>query len=191
MRRTMFRLLAVAVLATFAVVALRDRLSAAGDATSDAAFARTTIDLGLVVSDADRTVKFYTEAIGMKKVGGFSVAGSFASDGGLTDGAGLDITVLALGDDASATKLKVMQVKGTKHPAKKTDNQFIHSQNGFRYITISIQDTAATVARLEKAGVKPIAKTPAEIPEHIAKDMWLTIVRDPDGNFVELVGPKK
>jgi hypothetical protein len=29
------------------------------------------------------------------------------------------------------------------------------------------------------------------IPETIAKDLYLTIVQDPDGNLVELVGPKK
>ena len=26
---------------------------------------------------------------------------------------------------------------------------------------------------------------------NIAKGMWITIVRDPDGNLIELVGPKK
>jgi hypothetical protein len=45
--------------------------------------------------------------------------------------------------------------------------------------------------QLKKAGVKPIAKTPIMIPETIAKDLYLTIVQDPDGNLVELVGPKK
>ncbi len=94
-----------------------------------------------------------------------------------------------MGDGPGATTLKLMELP--KEKPKKGDTEFIHSQLGFRYITIMVADTSAALKRLEKAGVKPIAKTPKEIPASIAKEMWLTIVRDPDGNFVELVGPKK
>lgn len=156
-----------------------------------AEFSRATIDLGVVVGDIDKAVEFYTTAIGFKENPGFGVPGPFSADAGLTDGAPLDIKVLTLGDDASATKIKLMQVKGTKKPAAKSDNQYIHSQLGFSYLTIYVTDMNASVARLEKAGVKPIAKTPIAIPADIADGMYLTIIRDPDGNLIELVGPKK
>jgi catechol 2,3-dioxygenase-like lactoylglutathione lyase family enzyme len=163
------------------------RACGAEDARSE--FARTTIDVGMVVGDIDRAVKFYTDALGFKPAPGFTVAGNFAADAGLTSGAKLDIRVLVLGDGESATKLKLMQIAGER--AKKSDNQFIHSQLGVRYLTIFVADTTAALARLEKAGVKPIAKTPVPVPENIAKGLLLTIVRDPDGNMIELVGPKK
>jgi predicted enzyme related to lactoylglutathione lyase len=99
--------------------------------------------------------------------------------------------VLTLGDDESATKIKLMQVKGAKEPAANSDNRFIHSQLGFSYLTIYVADMTASLERLEKAGVKPIAKTPIAVPADIADGMYLTIIRDPDGNVVELVGPKK
>jgi hypothetical protein len=45
--------------------------------------------------------------------------------------------------------------------------------------------------RLAKIGVKPIAKIPVLLPEVLVPGkMDLTIVRDPDGNFVELIGPR-
>jgi hypothetical protein len=44
--------------------------------------------------------------------------------------------------------------------------------------------------RLEKAGVKPLAKGPVALPEPLPQGIYLTVVRDPDGNIVELVGPK-
>jgi catechol 2,3-dioxygenase-like lactoylglutathione lyase family enzyme len=62
---------------------------------------------------------------------------------------------------------------------------------GFSYLTIVVNDTNAALARLKKAGVKPIAKTPVELPKNLAPGVFLTVVRDPDGNLVELVGPKK
>ncbi len=154
-------------------------------------FARTTIDFGIVVSDIDKAVKFYTTALGFTENPGFGVPGPFSADAGLTDGAPLDIKVLTLGDDETATKVKLMQVKGTKKPAAKSDNQFIHSQLGVSYLTIFVTDMTASLARLEKAGVKPIAKSPVAIPADIADGMYLTIVRDPDGNMIELVGPGK
>jgi catechol 2,3-dioxygenase-like lactoylglutathione lyase family enzyme len=147
------------------------------------------IDLGVVVSDVDASVKFYTEAIGFKEVDGFKVPAGFAKDAGLTDDKPLDIRVLQLGDDENATKLKLMQLPGVK--SKKSDNRFIHSQLGISYLTIFVVDTAKALDRLEKAGVKPLAKGPVGLPEPLPQGVFLTVVRDPDGNLIELVGPKK
>lgn len=152
-------------------------------------FARTTIDLGVVVSDVDKAVEFYTKAIGFTEVKGFKVSAKLAADGGLTARQPLDIRVLILGEEDSATKLKLMAVPGVD--SKRSDNSFIHSQLGYSYLTIFVTDTDAAMARLKKAGVNPIAKGPVELPENLAPGVFLTVVRDPDGNFVELVGPKK
>ena len=150
-------------------------------------FSKPTIDLGTVVSDLDASVKFYTEAIGFQVAGGFAVAADFAKDAGLTDSKALDIKVLTLGEGEGATKLKLMQV-GCK--GAKAKNDYIDTTLGFSYITIFIKSTDDAMARLKKSGVKPIAKGPATLPENLDPSLALTIVRDPDGNFVELVGPK-
>ena len=73
---------------------------AAADATSE--FSSPTIDLGCVVADVAKSVKFYTEVIGFKEVAGFKVPGALAATGGLTDGKDeLDIHVLSLGEGAA------------------------------------------------------------------------------------------
>lgn len=156
---------------------------------ADGEFARTTIDLGVVVSNVDKAVEFYTKAIGFTEVKGFKVTAELAGDGGLTDRQPLDIRVLVLGDEKTATRLKLMEVPGVD--SKTSDNSFIHSQLGYSYLTISINDTNAAMARLKKAGVKPISKCPVELPANLAPGVFLTVVRDPDGNLIELVGPKK
>ena len=154
----------------------------------DAEFGSPTIDIGVVVGNLEKSVEFYTRAIGFKEVQGFSVPGDFAKKSGLTDGKPLDIRVLVLGEGAGATKLKLMQVAGSK--SKKSDNTHIDSQLGFSYLTIVVKSTDAALTRLEKAGVKPVADGPAVLPKNLNPELSLTIVRDPDGNLVELVGPK-
>jgi lactoylglutathione lyase len=164
------------------------QLPSASVAEEKGPFSRTTIDLGIVVNQIGSSVKFYTEAIGFKETGGFSVSGEFAADAGLANGVPLDIRVLSLGDDASATKLKLMEVPGVKK--RQSDNEFIHSQPGYRYLTIYVADVDAALARLKKAGVTPLGKTPMPLPAGLAAGMALIVVRDPDGNLIELVGPK-
>lgn len=152
-------------------------------------FSRAVIDMGVVVSDVDAAVKFYTEAIGFKEMSGFKVSAGFAKDAGLTDKKPLSIRVLQLAEGEDATKLKLMQLPSVD--SKASDNRFIHSQLGLSYMTIFVQDTNKALERLRKSGVKPIAKGPVELPEPLPQGVFLTVVRDPDGNLIELVGPKK
>lgn len=162
--------------------------AAAGIAAEDN-FARTTIDLGIVVSDINKSVAFYTEAVGCKEVPGFQVAGDVTGDAGLTDQQPVSVRVLVLGDGETATRLKLMQLPATA--PKRGDTKFIHSEFGYRYLTIVVKDMTTAVARLEKAGVKPIGKCPLALPKTISANGYLTVFRDPDGNFLEFVGPKK
>lgn len=155
---------------------------------AEPAFPSTTIDVGCVVSDLDASVRFYTEGIGFTEAKGFEVPADLARDAGLTDSKPLAVRVLVLGEGENATKLKLMQIAGT---APRTgDTEFIHSHTGFRYLTIFVADTDVVLARLAKLGVKPLAKGPVALPEALAVKMHLTCVRDPDGNIVELIGPR-
>lgn len=146
-------------------------------------FSNKTIDIGVVVGDIEKSAKFYTEAIGFTELSGFSVPASMATDAGLTDNQPLKIRVFALGKD-KATKIKLMQIPGVD--SKKSDNTFIHSQLGVSYLTIYVSDTNVALERLKKAGVKLLGKSPVKLAEGI----HLTLFRDPDGNVIELVGPR-
>ena len=179
MCRMMFALIAVPMLASVPVI----------HAAEPASFPRTTIDLGTVVSDLEKSVRFYAEGIGFRELEGFDVSADVTAAAGLTDSKPLSIRVLVLGDGPGATKLKLMQVAGTS--PRTGDTEFIHSHTGFRYLTISVHDTDAALERLAKLGVKPLAKSPVALPETLAPGVYLTCVRDPDGNIVELLGPRK
>mgnify|MGYP001126633644 CR=1 FL=1 len=148
-----------------------------------AEFSRTTIDLGVVVSDVEKAAKFYTEAIGFQQVGSFDVAGQMAGDTGLTDNRPFQVRVFALGNEPDATKLKVMEVPGAG--SKKVDNQYISSSLGFSYLTIMVANIDKATARLARNGVAPVKP-----PYQLGGNNYLVLVKDPDGNIIELIGPK-
>jgi catechol 2,3-dioxygenase-like lactoylglutathione lyase family enzyme len=148
------------------------------------AFSRTTIDLGVVVSDVQKAVTFYTEVLGFTKVSEFDVAAQMAADTGLTDHKPFKVQVLALGKDPSATKLKVMEIPGAG--SKAVDNQYISSSLGFRYLTVFVADLNGTMKRLEQHGVAPV-KAPYQLG---GANSYLILVKDPDGNIIELIGPR-
>ena len=151
-------------------------------------FASSTIDIGTVVSDIEKSAAFYKDVLGFTEVPGFDVPAEMGKDAGLTDSKPFHVRVFVLDDGATATKVKLMQFVDA--PGAKPDNAFIHSTVGFRYLTIHVKDMAAAVNRAAKHGAMPIAKGPYALPEGFPKGVYLTVLRDPDGNLVELVGPK-
>ena len=150
----------------------------------DSEFSKPTIDLGCVVSDIDASVKFYTEVVGFEESSGFKVSAEYAKKVGLTDNKPLDIKVLTLGSGDGATQLKLMQIEGKSATAA---NEHIHSTLGFSYITIHVASTEKALKRIEAAGVETVADSP--LPIAGAEHVTLTIIRDPDGNMVELISP--
>lgn len=151
--------------------------------------AKVTIDLGVVVSDVEKSVQWYTDVVGFQPVTEFDVPADFAKQVGLTNALPMHIHVLALGDDPGATKVKLMQFK--QAPGARIDQTYFHSTYGFRYLTIFVKDMPTALARAAKHGAKPISGDAVTIPETIAPgNLQLAVLRDPDGNFVELVGPK-
>jgi len=147
-------------------------------------FTSTTIDIGIVCSDVERSVDFYTQAVGMTELDGFDVPSELGGNVGLTDNQPFHVHVLTLGKGDKATKLKLMEFK--KAPGKKSDQGFIHSTRGMRYTTIAVKDIAAANLRMIAYGSMPLGKGLQEIPG----GQFLGVYRDPDQNFVELVGPK-
>lgn len=176
------------ILALLAGMAIsRNNASAAADEQPDN-FAAKTLDLGMVVSDAEKSIDFYTKVIGFTYQNSITIQPQTANDAGLSDvKAPVKIHFLKLGTGGpGSSTLKFIQFTDAK--AVKADTTYIHSALGFRYVTIMVKDMGVAVERAAKLGHKPIAKGPAPInggPNSI------TCFRDPDGNFVELVGPIK
>ena len=66
-----------------------------GSAGEKSNFANQTIDIGLVVTDIEKSLQFYKEVVGFQEKDGFKVSGKFPKLVGLTDGTELNIQCYA------------------------------------------------------------------------------------------------
>lgn len=150
-------------------------------------FSSGVVDLGIVVKDLEKSAKFYIEVVGLKEIPGFQVPGKVTGEFGLTDNQDVTARVFVpdAGEGKPTSKLKMMAFP--KAPGAEADQKFIHSTLGFSYLTLFVTDMDAALERLKKAKVETLGKTPASI----GGANKLTVFRDPDGNFIELIGPSK
>jgi catechol 2,3-dioxygenase-like lactoylglutathione lyase family enzyme len=151
--------------------------------TAQSEFSHPGIFVGNVVEDLDKSVKFYTEVIGMTKTGEFSVDKTKAKELGLTDAYNLDVTVLKLEDSPNATEWKLMSV-GTK--AKHPKQKWMTDDTGPQYITILVNHLDPFIKRCKEHKVKILSGEPSSL----GGDRHFILVQDPDGTFIELIGPR-
>ena len=162
------------------VIALAIIMSHAALAQSE--FASNLIGVGVVVTDLEKSLDFYTRVIGMKVVEEFDVDGEFGRTSGLTGGIPFNVKVLKLEESPSANQWKLMSFgKEPGHPFP----AFIQEDTGPQYITIMVKSLAPFIERIYKHQVKLLGETP--VPA--GPDMHFVLVQDPDGTFIELIGP--
>jgi len=156
--------------------------------SGDSNVASATVDVGIIVGDIEKSLEFYTQGLGFREVGTIDVSAQLGKDFGLTSGHAFHVHVLALGEGEGATKVKLMHFKDA--PGKSVDNKYIHSTHGINYLTMFVKDLDAAVKGAAAVGARPLAKGPVAIPANIAPGLHLATVRDPDGNMIELIGPR-
>ena len=149
---------------------------------SQSNFSSKLIGLGVVVSDLDQSLDFYVDGIGMVKAYSFTIDEDFSKRSGLSNGVPTSVTVLKLEDSPEANEWKLMSFgKEATHPKQ----QFIQDDTGVQYITINVKALKPVIQRLKEKNVKFLGNTPTSLND--ALDFIL--VQDPDGIFIELIGP--
>lgn len=142
------------------------------------------IDIGIVVKDSGRTAQFLTNVAGFKEVRGFPVSADLGRKIGLIDGHATQVRVFAFEETDQATRLKVLSFPNA--PGKQPDQAYIHSTLGIRYLTLYVKDVNRVLDRARKAGVAALGETPVDL----GTGTWLLALKDPDGNFIEFIGPR-
>jgi catechol 2,3-dioxygenase-like lactoylglutathione lyase family enzyme len=185
MHNPLFRKSSGLLAAALMIWAVTGHPTTASAAEGPSEFSKPVIDIGIVVGDLAKSTAFYTNAIGFKEVPGFKVTAERATEIGLTDNQPADIRVFVLGEGNLATRIKLMSFPNA--PGKQPDQKYINSTLGMSYLTIFVTDLNASLKRLEKERVKLLGKTPTDL----GGGNWIAVFQDPDGNFIELVGPRK
>lgn len=145
-------------------------------------FTSKSIGVGVVVADMQRSLDFYIKGIGMVKTGNFTINAEFGKRGGLTGGEAVDVNILKLENSPEGTDWKLMSFgKKADHPKSK----FIQDDTGPQYITIQVKSLKPIIDRLKEQNVTFLGNTPTPL----TKDSHFVLVQDPDGTFVELIGP--
>ncbi|NNJ25205.1 VOC family protein [Alienimonas chondri] len=147
-------------------------------------YRKPTIDVGVIVSDVGAAEEFYESVLGFEEIDEFTVSEQIAGDSGLTDYRKFTADVMAIGWGENATRIKLIEMAG--RPAARVDNQFISSTYGPSYLTLHVKDMDPILKAAAEHKLKPLAKGPVKIGEK----GYLALLRDPDGNFIELVGPR-
>lgn len=145
-------------------------------------FSNGVIQVGVVVEDLEKSIDFYTRVLGMVKVSDFSVDKDFAKRSGLTGGVPFFVEVLKLEDSPNATQWKLMSFKKEANHPKPT---FIQDDTGMQYITIFVNSLKPFIHRIEKYDVRLLGETPTKLND----ENHFVFIQDPDGTFIELIGP--
>lgn len=146
-------------------------------------FAKSGFSVGLVVENLRTSIDFYINVVGMVKTGEFSVDGPTAKSLGLSAGDRFDVTVLKLENSEQAAEWKLMSFgKKPSHPRQ----NFVPDDTGMQYITIFVKSMKPILERIKKYNIKTLGITPTKLDEN--RDFVL--IQDPDGNFIEMIGPK-
>jgi catechol-2,3-dioxygenase len=149
-------------------------------------FSSKIISMGVVVSDLEKSMAFYKDVVGMVQVDqkSFEVNTDVGWRTGLTDSIPFHVEVLKLGSGENTSQFKLMTF-GDK--ARKQKNNFIHDQTGMQYITILVTELEPFIKRIKEHKVKMLGETPTLLNENT----YFILIKDPDGTFVELIGPMK
>ncbi|MGA0555676.1 VOC family protein [Larkinella sp. VNQ87] len=151
-------------------------------ASAQSNFNSKVIGVGVVVADLERSLDFYVNGIGMVKTGSFTINDDFGKRSGLTNGVPVSVTILKLENSPDATDWKLMSFgKKGSHPTPK----FIQDDTGMQYITLQVKALKPIIDRLTQMKVPFLGSTPTPLN---AKSHFV-FVQDPDGTFVELIGP--
>ena len=157
-----------------------------GTATAgESPFTEGAIHIGVVTRDLDASVGFYTNVIGMTKTGGFEVDAEFGKASGLTNGLPFSVTVLRLKDSPDAAQFKLMSFEKDATTPK---SGHIEDALGIQYVTLMVTDLTPFVTRIKAAGVPFLGETPIPLGD---SGNHFVLVQDPDGTFIELIGPMK
>jgi catechol 2,3-dioxygenase-like lactoylglutathione lyase family enzyme len=158
-------------------------------AEPESEFSRTSIDIAIVVSDIEQSLNFYTEGLGFQEGEGYAIPAELADRLGLADREELYVHVLLPEKENTASRIKVIAAPASD--AQVLEKTSIPTIAGFRYITIFVADIDGAADRLRAVGVPATESAPVALARGSLNEVFIMLVSDPDGNRIEIVGPRE
>ena len=134
----------------------------------------SVIDIGIVCSDFDASLRFYRDLLGLEVALDFEIPEQIAIGAGLAP-TGFRQIRLRAGD----TLIKLMEITSPPEPRS------LDFQAGVRWLTFILDDVPAAVTELKACGVEFMAE-PISAPDA----RYVVCAKGPDGMLIELVQPR-
>ena len=137
--------------------------------------------IGMVVSDIEKSEKFYTEIIGMTPAGSFDLSPTWSKEAGAANGQPFSVKMFKMVDRDAATILKLAYFDKVE---ARPEQLGVNDYAGVNYLTFNYTKTSfqQVISRLDKANIEKLGGVKRE-------GYQLIFIKDPDGIFIELVGP--
>lgn len=146
-------------------------------------YSSPVITFAIVAYDFNETLDFYTQILGMQKVDEFSIDEAFGKRSGLSNGVPFDVTVLRLTDDPNSSQIKITSFE---NPDELTKSEFIQDKLGVQYLTILVKSMKPFIDRIDEYGIEYRGETPTPL----GNGRQFVLIQDPNGLFIELIGPE-
>lgn len=125
---------------------------------------KDSVDLGIVVKDIEGALRFYRDTLGLPYEAKLDMPG------------GMTMHRLACGSSV----IKLLELE--REPPASAPPGGITGAYGYRYWTISVSNLAEVTEAAERAGFNVVVA-----PREIRPGITISIIEDPDGNWVELL----
>ena len=141
--------------------------------------ATTLHHTGFVVRDLERSIRFYTDGLGLNVDKNLDIDGE-----GLSQVVGYEKThlkaALLTGDDGHT--LELIQYMNPEGTPRQQDQQYERRLIGATHLAFIVDDVNATYERLISMGGQKMNP-----PAQVRPELKATYFQDPDGNWIELV----
>ena len=134
--------------------------------------------LGICVSDPDRSLRFYRDLLGFRETASLAVADAHSSRLLGLDPLDLRATFL----ERDGLRIELLHFAAPGH--ERGDAPRPMNRTGLTHLALRVDDLAATLAALERAGIEVLEETRIRNPELRSQVVY---VLDPDGVRIELV----
>ena len=135
------------------------------------------VEPGIVCSDIEQMLRYYTEVLGLRVVSDAATPPELSGRFGATPG-GYRIVRLE-----TSLGYRVKLVQPAIAPERRAPGKWVMERAGIAYLTFVVTDLTGVVARLRELGVRIVGESIVEIRPGILAVYTL----DPEQNFVEFI----
>lgn len=160
------------------LITLLSQITFAQESTIE--FSSTTFEAVIVTNKLQETLDFYTQVVGLTKVGEFTVDKDFSKRSGLADGKSFKVTTLKLIDKSESSIIKVISFN---NDFESTKGNSLNDGVGVQMLNFKVKSMEPVIERIKKNKVSFLGDTPI----YYHKQKQFVLIQDPNGVLIEFM----